>query len=302
MSPNVGTTGGGSPNRASRRLPAALLALALLAGCAGPAGSGQGATNPADSPGNASQPVATAGEPASASPSPARTDATAEAFDLVWFSDSSAAFGQQMAQRIGDTKGVAVRLHDFWGSGGLGSATFIKDLIEIQAVEDALKSAEMIVLYANPGGTKAFDESTNVCFALETAPADVPKVPAAAAFADYADRLRAIYDRIFMLRGGSPVILRAVDAYAPVVAWKAAGVDTYCTGLWETWTTVARDVAAEYRVPMASMYDAFNGPGHDLDPVERGYIGSDGIHPNDAGRQAQVDVLAALGYTPVEPR
>jgi hypothetical protein len=47
---------------------------------------------------------------------------------------------------------------------------------------------------------------------------------------------------------------------------------------------------------MASMYDAFNGPDHDQDPVAKGYIGDDGEHCSDAGKAAQVDVLDALGY------
>lgn len=226
---------------------------------------------------------------------------TAEPFDLVWFGDSSAAFARPMAQRIEQALGVEVRVHDFWGGGHLGSAAFIADLIEIQAVEDALKEAEMIVLYANPGGTKPFDDMGPVCFAPEAPPDEPPTVPSTGDLAPYAERLRAIYDRILMLRAGEPVIIRAVDAYVPVLGlWRSAGVEEACTAMWETWTGVARDVAASYGVPMASMYDAFNGPGHDADPVEAGYIGPDRIHPSDAGRAAQVDLLDALGYAPVE--
>jgi hypothetical protein len=70
--------------------------------------------------------------------------------------------------------------------------------------------------------------------------------------------------------------------------------------VWELWTGMAREVAAGYEVPMASMYDAFNGPGHDVDPTDNGLIGADGMHPNDAGRHAQVDVIDALGYEPVD--
>jgi hypothetical protein len=49
------------------------------------------------------------------------------------------------------------------------------------------------------------------------------------------------------------------------------------------------------------MYDAFNGPAHDEDPVANGYISADGAHPSDAGRAVQVDVIDALGYQPVNP-
>lgn len=78
---------------------------------------------------------------------------------------------------------------------------------------------------------------------------------------EYAGQLRAIFDRIFELRAGQPTIM--------------------------------------YDVTIASIDGLFNGPGHHEDPVDKGWIGPDGVHPSEAGTAAQVDFLDSLGYDPV---
>jgi lysophospholipase L1-like esterase len=44
------------------------------------------------------------------------------------------------------------------------------------------------------------------------------------------------------------------------------------------------------------VYDAFNGPNHDQDPRDKGYIGSDGMHTNETGQDIIADLLRELGY------
>ena len=266
------------------QLAAGVAAVALVAGC-GSATSGPPSTGPGAGP-TSSPTVATT---ATSSP---------EVWDLVWFSDSSASLAALWASRIEAVNGVQVRVHDFWGPSIRGSASFIGELTEVEAVEQAIVEAEVIGLYANPARTTAGDELGAAC-AFDIG-SRTPPAYTARDFAEYADQLRFIYDRIFELRGGRTAIIRAVDAYVPILAeWRTAGIEKACTAGWEAWTSVARTVAADYGVPMASIYDAFNGPGHDQNPADKGYIGEDGAHPSDAGSAAQVAVLDALGYEPV---
>lgn len=44
---------------------------------------------------------------------------------------------------------------------------------------------------------------------------------------------------------------------------------------------------------------AFNGPNSDEDPELKGYISSDGLHPNDTGHKVMADLLRELGYAPL---
>jgi hypothetical protein len=52
---------------------------------------------------------------------------------------------------------------------------------------------------------------------------------------------------------------------------------------------------------MVSFYDAFNGPDHDEDPREKGYVGPDGYHFSREGTLAQAEILHGLGYGAIIP-
>jgi lysophospholipase L1-like esterase len=49
---------------------------------------------------------------------------------------------------------------------------------------------------------------------------------------------------------------------------------------------------------MVSIFDVFNGPNHEEDPREKGWMEGDGYHPNDAGAAAIAEALAAVGFEP----
>jgi len=63
----------------------------------------------------------------------------------------------------------------------------------------------------------------------------------------------------------------------------------------------ARLAAEPYGIPFLSRLDAFNGPDHDEDPREKGYIVSDGEHPSDLAAQYTAELLSQMGYEPVPP-
>ncbi len=64
---------------------------------------------------------------------------------------------------------------------------------------------------------------------------------------------------------------------------------------------VERDAAEAAGAVFVSALDLFNGPAHDVDPVELGWIGMDSVHANDAGRAILVEALAATGWEASEP-
>ncbi|MDA8353205.1 MAG: GDSL-type esterase/lipase family protein [Firmicutes bacterium] len=51
---------------------------------------------------------------------------------------------------------------------------------------------------------------------------------------------------------------------------------------------------------MADIYTAFNGPNHDQDPGDKGYIFLDGLHPNDTGHRVIAEHFRSLGYDPLQ--
>jgi len=52
-------------------------------------------------------------------------------------------------------------------------------------------------------------------------------------------------------------------------------------------------------VPFAKVHAAFNGVNGDEDPIAKGYIASDGLHPSNVGHQVIADLLRGLGYAPL---
>ena len=82
---------------------------------------------------------------------------------------------------------------------------------------------------------------------------------------------------------------------------REAGIEAECTATYEAEAGAIREAADEYGVAMVSVYDAFNGPDHDENPREKGYVDDDGLHASRAGASAHAEILHALGYGAIIP-
>ncbi len=255
-------------------------------------------------------PASTASTPTTTQPTtavPTTTTApattTSEPWDMVFISDSfGLGVAQAWAERIEEAEGVEVRVHAHV-VGQLSLAQVREWFTEKDEfrIREEVADAEIIFVFGNPDGIAHVDMGT--CGSTSKAPRDPPEHNTPADWAPYGDVLRDILDEIFELRAGQPTVIRVADYFASAIAdWREAGIEAECTAGWEAWAGVIREAADEYGVGMASWYDAFNGPDHDEDPREKGYIADDGWHQShDAGVAAQVEVLHALGYDPIVP-
>jgi hypothetical protein len=244
-------------------------------------------------------------EPASAS---GRAVPASEPWDLVWITDSTGwGVAPFYARQIKQTRGVAVRVHDEW-VGGLDAVTILRRLrTPSDPWTSLVRNAEVIVVYGSPVGLEIVRGGDCVS---SSAP---PRVVGPRAWPKYIAEMKAIYKRIFEIRKGKPVILRTTTAYVPVIhhapnspffppkSWDKAGITSICTKKWEWYSWAISKAAAAYRVRVADVYTAFNGKTHLKDPVAKGYIQSDGIHPNNEGRAVIAKTLAHLGYKHVTP-
>jgi lysophospholipase L1-like esterase len=115
----------------------------------------------------------------------------------------------------------------------------------------------------------------------------------------YKEVLDDVYREIWRIRDGDPVVLRAVEFINPAIsAWREAGIEEECTEALEAMNDTIGDAAVEGGATLVSTYDLFNGSNHDEDPREKGWIGVDGIHLSDQGKQAVAEALLASGLTP----
>lgn len=110
-----------------------------------------------------------------------------------------------------------------------------------------------------------------------------------------------IVQQILTLRDKNKAVIRTMDIYNPFVA------ELMVQGTFSTvepyLNQVNQHIASTARangIPMAGVHLAFNGPNGDQDPVAKGLITIDGIHPNDTGHKVIADALRALGYSPLK--
>ena len=236
---------------------------------------------------------------------------TSEPWDLVWYSDSTGwGVAELWAERIEEEFGVEVQVYDH-AKGVLPAVEILKslggmpdggsdDFGRLGDTRHVVAEAEVIVVYGNPIDSGSTDDLEQ-CVTTSKAPRDPPTEYSSEDFEPYREILASIYEEIFTLVGDRPVIVRAIDSYNPVVAdQEEAGVKEECIEAWEAWSTSIGEAASEFRVPMVSMYDKFNGTDHSEDPRLKGYILGDGQHTTTGGQSAMVEALHEVGYEPID--
>jgi hypothetical protein len=233
------------------------------------------------------------------------TGAKAE-WNLVIIGDSSMwELGDAFADQIEQDLGVKVVVDDF-ALPALSAGRVLEALetgksanYRLEKLPDALKTADVVVMFVNPEDSNDPEKPLNFsgCFS-GAQPADCPM----ANFEKYTSDLDAIWANIIELREGQPTILRAVDLYNPLVEmWNRNGIFTECTTCWENMSAAAEQAAKNHGIPFMSRLDLYNGPDHNEDPNDEGYIRGDGEHPTELGAQVTASELATLGYQPDIP-
>ncbi len=233
-----------------------------------------------------------------------------EPVDLVYISDSG---GWEVAERYVELAAEAldreVRFHD-QRIGGLSMST-VPSMVR-GSLAGQVAEAEIIVLYAHPGGLEYNLPQPNMltCFealdALENSTStpewEPPVVATVEDWQPYRDVLDEVYDEIWKAREGRPVVLVAHDIYNGFVApWRELGIEPECTANWEVEMQVIRAAAEENGAQFVSLFDVFNGPKHDEDPRAKGWMQDDGMHANVKGGSVAAEALAAVGFALSQP-
>lgn len=214
-------------------------------------------------------------------------------WDYVVLGDSSAwGFSKYYAAHIEEDLGVKVTVHDRT-VGGLSSGQLLRLLRkDVWELRETISEAEVVTFIANP--------ADHIGWRIATGKGKHDCSPEA--LAGYKADLDDIIAEIFSLRSGSPTIVRAMDSYVPIYSdWKEWGEYEENKRCWEALVKTIHQAAAEHKIPVARVYDAFNGPDHDEDPKDKGYIGDDGKHTNEKGQKVIADLFRKLGYKTIVP-
>jgi hypothetical protein len=222
-------------------------------------------------------------------------------WDLVIFGDSSAfGFGVYYAAYIEEDLGVKVRVHER-AVGGQTAWGLLSKLFDDEEIRELVSEAEVVTFIGNPrdsiSETNPWDyecAEASGCYVINCS---------LVTFEKYIADIEAIIEEILSLRDGSPTIIRAMDCYYPNVRWhKEYGVYEECKQCIDNTNMAIHQAAAAHNVPVARVYDAFNGPNHDEDPIDKGYLSPDGIHTSEEGKKIIAILFRELGYQPVNPK
>jgi hypothetical protein len=221
---------------------------------------------------------------------------------LMIISESSGwGLGKAFASRIEQDTGVKVTLNDY-ALGNLSAADVLDRLQPADSPLLALVSkADVILLFPGPLGSVHGDTFLNLSKCLGDG-SGTPGAYSAGGFDGYTADLAAIWARILAARSGKATLLRALDDATPFIGpWNRDQMFGTCSTYWEAYSAAARTAAGLYSIPFLSRFEAYNGENHDIDPGQGGYIGPDGIHPNDLAQDHTAELLSRMGYYAVAP-
>jgi hypothetical protein len=171
----------------------------------------------------------------------------------------------------------------------------------VEGLSSALMNADIFALF--PGVMTSLQDgsflSLQKCFGNMMG---TPEPCPSNGFDSYTSDLEAIWAKNIELRSGKATILRALDFGNPFVSrWNQNQVFNACTVCWECLSIATQKTAEAIHIPFLSRYDVVNWGNHDKDMDQQGYIGGDGIHPNDLAQEYTAELLSKLGYEPVTP-
>ena len=247
------------------------------------------------------------------SPSAAVSDSpSAEEWDLLWISDSSGSgdVAPAFAARIEEDLGVSVRVRPAWSAN-----QSIRTVLDVLRGQDggtlrtwgagdvdlpaAVREAEIIVVSGNQLESPTEGHPASGCMGDCTA--DISCGPET--WTQYEADLVAVFDEIFAIREGRPVVLRTHDYYlpwGPRARWEACGQVAVCADCHREWSMAIHRAGAARGVPVARYLAAFSGPAFDQ-PMPSAWTVDEPGHPSREGAEHFAEVMAGLGYDPVAP-
>jgi lysophospholipase L1-like esterase len=235
---------------------------------------------------------------------------TTDSLDYVAFGDSLATgygatqgYVYRYAAVLGMDTGTEVNVNDL-GVDGLTSGQLRAGIEEDQGARDAIERSDVITINigANDLMQARLRYKAGYCGAADNQDCLRQTV------ADFRANWDAILAIVTGLRSPDEAIIRVTDFYNPfvnidgaMISWPESGADDF--SVFEKYLEQVNSHIAEssvaYGIPHARIHEAFNGPSGTEDPNDKGYMYSDGIHPNDAGHAVIAQELEKLGYEPL---
>jgi hypothetical protein len=219
-------------------------------------------------------------------------------WDYVVLGDSlTLGFGKKYANFIEADLGVEIKVHSR-NRGGQDSRHLLDELRNNEELRNEIREAEIVTFNISPLHFKVIESA----YMLGECGGPDNQDCLREALALLKSDTDALIAEILSLRSTSDTIIRAMTCPIPYVNWykeKALfeGVYPY----WAAYNAYVVQAASEHNIPVARVYHTFNGPNGDEDSEDKGYTGSDGVHPSPVGDDLIAELFRELGYEPLAP-
>jgi lysophospholipase L1-like esterase len=190
--------------------------------------------------------------------------------------------------------GVKVRL-DNRGVGGMKSGELLELLLTDQELRDAISEAEIVTLVI--GINDLFWQLVQPYARGDCGDAETTDC-LRGALESFKVNYDAIIAELFRLCSSRTIIRTMTYHYPSLNEWGFSG-DT--RPYYEPLNDHIIQIASENNIPVVLVHLAFNGPEGDEDPVEKGYLMPDRLHPSKEGAAVIADLHRELGYEPTCP-
>jgi lysophospholipase L1-like esterase len=112
----------------------------------------------------------------------------------------------------------------------------------------------------------------------------------------YKSHVDAIFEELVAVADPSEKLIRVQDFYMfPTNVYTEETFDNVYP-YWAEAQHYVEDVASEYGIPVAQVFDDFMGPDGTENPEVAGLVTGDGVHPTADGAQRIADLIHDLGY------
>ena len=107
----------------------------------------------------------------------------------------------------------------------------------------------------------------------------------------------SMLDEVLTLASPSDTIIRIMDFYFPYVGLhKEIGIYSTTRKYWMIFNECISQAGHRNGIPVANVFAAFNGSDGNDDPVDKGYIANDRLHPSELGMDVIATEFRKLGY------
>ena len=118
----------------------------------------------------------------------------------------------------------------------------------------------------------------------------------------FRETYNSMLDEVLTLASPSDTIIRTMDFYYPYVGKdQEKGIYNQNKRYWQKFNKSIVQAARKRGIPVATVFAAYNGLDGNDDPVDKGYIAGDRLHPSEEGMKVIAEEFRKLGYEYASP-